>query len=134
MGLRFSNNRTRRAPRWVTWAIVAGTLLFLTPFYYFNRMDLAQPGLACAIAIGCAILTDWKLRTRRWFWPTIAVVAAIHAVAIFRGVWTYQWISVYFIGMVTLLDYGAILALMKLVEVTCRSPEEAETIRSKTIQ
>jgi hypothetical protein len=134
MGLRFSNKKTRKVPRWVTWAIVAGTFLFLAPFYYFDRMDLAQPGLASAIAIGCAIATFWKLRTRRWFLPTIAAIAAIHAVAILRGVWTYPWISVYFIGMVTLLDYGAILALMKLIEVICRSPEEAEIIRSKTIQ
>jgi len=134
MSLRFSSKRKTKAAPWMTWAIVAGTLLFLTPFYYFDRMDLAQPGLASAIAIGCAIATFWKFKTRRWFWPTIAVIAAIHAVAIFRGVWTYEWISVYFIGMVTLLDYGAILALMKLIEVICRSPEEAESIRSKTTQ
>jgi hypothetical protein len=115
-------------------AIVAGVFLFVTPFYYFDRMDLARPSLAGAAAIGCAIASYWKARTRRWFWITIAGVVALHIYAILRVEWSEEWASVYVIGIITLLDYGVIVGLIKLVEIICRSPEEAESQRNRTPQ
>ncbi|MGA2349945.1 MAG: hypothetical protein ABSF70_05870 [Terracidiphilus sp.] len=115
-------------------AIVAGVFLFLTPFYYFDRMDLARPSLCSAAAIGCAIATFWKHSTRRWFWVTIAGVIALHVYAILRIDWSEEWASVYVIGTIALLDYGVIAGLIKLVEIICRSPEEAESKRNRDLQ
>jgi len=116
-----------------TLAIVAGVMLFLTPFYYFDRMDLARPSLASAAAIGCAIATYWKAKTRLWFWIAIAVVASLHVYAVLRVQWTDERVSIYVLGILALIDYGVTVALIKVIEIICRSPEEAEKQRSKTL-
>jgi hypothetical protein len=117
----------------LTYAIVFGVFLFLTPFYYFDRMDLSLPSLAAATAIGLAILTRWKVRTRRWFWIAIAIVAAVHIVLIFRFTWDGERISSYVLGFYTLVDYGLILLLIKGIEIIYRSPEEVEEHRRKSL-
>jgi hypothetical protein len=126
-------NRRGNLSTLTTLAIIAGVMLFLTPFYYFDRMDLARPSLASAAAIGCAIATYWKARTRLWFWTAIAAVVSLHVYAVLRIQWTDERVSIYVLGTITLIDYGATLALIKVIEIICRSPEEAEKQRSKTL-
>jgi hypothetical protein len=116
----------------LAYAIVFGVFLFLAPFYYFDRMDLSLPSLAAATAIGLAILTRWKVRTRRWFWIAIAIIVAVHIVLIFRFPWNGERISSYVLGFYTLVDYGLILVFIWLIEVISRTPEESESRRRKT--
>jgi hypothetical protein len=118
---------------WATIAIIPGVVLFLLPFYYFDRMDLARPGLFSATAIGLAIATRWKLRTRRWFWVVIAMVAALHVFVMLRVQWDEDRISPYIIGILALIDYGLVLAFIWLLEIICRTPEEAESRRRKSL-
>ena len=120
-----------RLSRWTYYGIVVAVMLFLIPFYYFDRMDLARPSLFGAAAIGLAIATRWKDRSYRWFWIAMAMVIALHVYAVLRIEWAEGlWASGYFIGTVALIDYGLILALIKLVEVICRNTEEVENQRS----
>jgi hypothetical protein len=126
-------NRRGNLSTLTTLAIIAGVMLFLTPFYYFDRMDLARPSLASAAAIGCAIATYWKARTRLWFWTAIAGVVSLHVYAVLRIQWTDERVSIYVLGTIALIDYGATVALIKVIEIICRSPEEAEKQRSKTL-
>jgi hypothetical protein len=110
-------------------------MLFLTPFYYFDRMDLARPSLFAAAAIGLAIATRWKARTYRWFWIAIAMVVALHVYAVLSVEWVEGlWASGYFIGTVALVDYGLILAFVKLIEVICKPTEAAESHRREPLQ
>jgi hypothetical protein len=119
---------------WITAAIVLGVMLILVPFYYFDRMDLAGPSLGSAAAIGLAIATCWKDRTRRWFWIAIAGAIALHVYAILHFRWSEKWASIFVIGFIALLDYGVILLVIKFIEIICRSADEAESQRSRTLQ
>jgi hypothetical protein len=118
----------------LTVAILLGVVLFLIPFYFFGRMDLARPSLFGATAIGCAIATRWKLRNRRWFWIAIAVVTAVHVYIIGRFHWDEEEMSQLVIGAYTLIDYALILVVIWVAEIICRTPEEAESRRGKTQQ
>jgi hypothetical protein len=101
-------------------------MLFLTPFYYFDLMDLARPSLCGAAAIGLAVATRWRVRSARWFLASIAMVMALHAYVILRVQWDEEWISMYILGIFALIDYGLILAFVKLIEVICRPSEGTE--------
>src|SRR6202011_1841932 len=85
--------KRKKLSSWITVAIILGVIIFLAPFYYFGRMDLARPSLFAATAIGCAIATRWKLRTRRWFWMGIAIVTAIHVYLIVHFQLDIEWLS-----------------------------------------
>ena len=117
-----------------TLAIIAGVMLFLIPFYYFDRMDLARPSLGSAAVIGCAIFTYWKVRSRRWFWIAIAGVTALHVYAVLHVEWSDERASIYILGFLGLIDYGSTCGLIKIIEIICRSPEDAESQRSNTLQ
>jgi len=120
-------SKRRAISDWTALAIVAGAVAFLIPFYYFDRMDLARPSLFSATAIGCAVATRWKVRKSAWFLAAIAMVIALHVFAIVRVQWDEEWVSIYVLGTFALIDYGLILAFVKLIEVICRSSGEAES-------
>ena len=128
MSLIVTKKGKRKAPAWVTWVIVGATMLFLLPFYYFGRMDLARPCLFAAIAIGLAVATRWKLRTYRWFWISIAIIAVIHAYAIFRMHWDEAYMPSYFVVTIGLIDYGVVVAFFWLMERICKEPDEARRV------
>ena len=125
--------KRKRPPARVTAAIVLGVVLFLAPFYYFGRMDLARPSLFGATAIGCAIATRWKLRSHRWFWIGISVVAALHVYIIYHFRLDVEWMSEYVVATYTLIDYCLILVFIWLIEIISRTPEEAESRRRKSL-
>jgi hypothetical protein len=125
MSMIFSRKGKRRAPRWIGWAIAAGAFLFLIPFYYFDRMDLARPSLFGAIAIALAAATLWRLRVHRWFWIAIAMVIALHVYAILRLAWDQSYIPQFVIVTISLIDYGAVVGFIKLIELICRDTEES---------
>ena len=126
--------KRRKLSGWITGAIILGVMLFLLPFYYFGRMDLARPSLFAATAIGCAMATRWKLRSRRWFWVGIAIVAALHVYLIFHFRLDVEWLSEFVVATYTLIDYCLILVLIWLIEIICKTPEEAESHRRKSLQ
>lgn len=123
--------RRRRLSVRLTVAIIFAVVLFLLPFYYFGRMDMARPSLFAATAIACAIATRWKLRNRRWFWLAIGTVTAAHVYLIARFRWDEEEMSQLVVATYTLVDYGLILVLIWLAEIICRTPEEAESRRGK---
>ena len=124
MSIILSRKGKRRTPRWIGWAIVAGVFLFLVPFYYFDRMDLARPSLFGAIAIALAAATLWRLRVHKWFWAAIAIVVALHVYVILRLAWDQREIHEYVILAISLIDYGAVVAFIKLIEHICKDTEE----------
>jgi hypothetical protein len=63
------------------------------------------------------------------------MVIALHVYAVLRIEWADGlWASGYFIGTVALIDYGLILAFIKLIEVICRPPEDGQSQRSNPLQ
>ena len=125
--------KKRRLSARLTVLVILGVIVFLLPFSYFGRMDLARPSLFGATAIGCAIATRWKLRNRRWFWIAIGIVSAIHVYVIYRFQWDEGAMSELVIATYTLIDYGLILVLIWVAEIICRTPEEAESRRGKSL-
>ena len=125
MSIILTRKGSRKAPRWIPYAIVAGAILFLLPFYYFRQMDLAQPSLFGVVAISCAAATFWKWRIHQWFWAAIAIVVALHIYAILRIAWGHRELSEIEVLAYGLADYLGVLAFIKLVEIICRKTEES---------
>ena len=121
-------------PRWVVWAMVAGVWVFLIPFYYFDRMDLALPSLITVVAIGCAIATFWKSRKQRWFWIAIALAIVFHGFLIVRFPFDNLGASKLVFGFYGLIDYGLVVAFFKLIEIVFGNPEEQQERRRDSIQ
>jgi hypothetical protein len=118
--------KRKRLPTWVWWTIVVGVWVFLIPFYYFDRVDLALPSLLTAVAIGCAITTFWKSRKQRWFWIAVSFAIVAHVFLIVRFSFVDLGVSKLVFGFYGLIDYGLVAAFFKLIEIIFRNPEEVQ--------
>jgi hypothetical protein len=53
------------------------------------------------------------------------MVAALHVYAILRLAWDQRYIPQFVIVTISLIDYGAVVAFIKLIELICRDTEES---------
>jgi hypothetical protein len=124
MSMIVSGRGKKKTPAWLRWAIMGATMVFLLPFYYFDRMDLARPFLFATAAIGLAVATRWKLRVYRWFWVSIGLIAVMHAYAILRMDWDERYMPSFVVVTIGLVDYGVVLALIWFMERICKDADE----------
>jgi hypothetical protein len=122
MSMILSKKGKRQAPRWATWAIVAGVWVFLLPFYISGNWDLALPSLLGSVAIGCAVATFWKHKKEMWLWIAAAATAAIHVCLIIHFEFDFLADSKFVFGIYALIDYGLIALLFKLVAAFFADP------------
>jgi len=114
----------KRNSSWLTWIIVVAVWVFLLPFYYLDRMDLALPSLLAAVAIGLAIATFWKRKKQLWFWSAVALAVLVHIYLIAHLSLDNLGASKIVFGVFALVDYGLMVGFIKLVDVFFNSSEE----------
>jgi hypothetical protein len=86
-----------------------GTILLALIFVSVGRFDLARPTMVSVAMISLVIAMRWKLRTRRWFWVTIIILAALHLPLILFIPWTTKWIPAILIAPIGIADLYAML-------------------------
>src|SRR5580693_1256738 len=107
-----SPNSPSRA--WYIWVGIS----FLPVYILFSALRNAGCGTAAGcfgVAIVIAVRSSWELRTRIWFWVTVAIIALLHLAMILFIPWPntdYRWPIVFPVGV---LDILAISFVIKLV-------------------
>jgi len=85
-------------------------------FLYLGQPGNARVGWILSAVVIMAAKVRWDLHDRIWFWPTIAVIALVHAVAIIFVTWTSKWLPAAIILPFCALDGVAVLGILQLME------------------
>jgi len=92
-----------------------GTILLALTFVSIGRFDLARPTMVSVAMVSLAITMRWKLRTHRWFWITIFILAVLHLPLILFIPWTTKWIPAVLIAPIGIADLYAMLWAISVV-------------------
>jgi hypothetical protein len=97
---------------------------------HFGRPDMATPSFIYLGILVLAVGFGWDLRTRVWFWITIAVVLALHVVLLLKVPWphfTENRITLLPFGVADLLvDIGIIQFVKKFIVRDTAEDEQAD--------
>jgi hypothetical protein len=95
-------------------AIIASTAIPL--FDHLGKPELERPVAFALLVILLTIKVCRDIRSRWWFWVTIAAVAALHVPLILYIPWTTKWVPAPAILPICIADLLAILGIVSLVE------------------
>ena len=107
--------RKIRLPKWAILCGIVVSTLMAWLFDHFGRFDLELPVMETIGVLGFAIAVKWKLRSRVWFWITMAIIATLHVVLVLLIPWTTKWIPVAIIIPILTADFYAILWVCAVV-------------------
>jgi hypothetical protein len=110
-----AEDRQMRLPWWGVLCVIVGAFPLFFLFDHFGKLALARPILYSAAIIAITVAMRWKLRGRVWFWATMAVFTALHAVLILLVPWTTKWIPVLLIIPIGIADSYAMLWVISIV-------------------
>jgi hypothetical protein len=115
-----AENKHKQAIDSVTrkWALLAGICtspLFIV-FAYYGDPGRGQAAWVSAGAIAVAARFLWDLRTRAWFWITIAVIVLLHVPLIVLIPWPDKQLTYVALLPAGLLDFGFAYGIIRLVE------------------
>ena len=109
-----------RLPWWGVLTWMAFCLPVVLLFDHYGRMYMALPTLNCLAVLSFLVFLRWNLRRHVWFWITMAIIAALHVLLIWRIPWTAKWVPAVAIGAIDSVDFCILLwiltAVGKLVE------------------
>ena len=104
----------------LTWkgilAVIGATIVIAFPFAYFGKFELARPTIFSLAMIILAIVMNWRLRRRVWFWITVSAVAALHLALIIGLPWTTNWVPATVMKGLGAADLVVTLGIVKLSE------------------
>ena len=116
---------------WLPWWAVLMWMTACVPiiwlFDHFRRFDLALPALICIGMLGLAIAVKWKLRRHVWFWITMTVLAALHALLVLFVPWTTKWVPAIAIAAIGSADLIVMLAILSVVGKFVEGPKASES-------
>lgn len=100
------------------WALLA--VLCASPLF-FSFALLGQPGRGRAagvftMAVFMAVRAFWKMKSFAWFWMTVTILIALHALLVFLVPWPTGRLSGMALLPILALDYGLVWGCIKLVE------------------
>ncbi len=100
------------------WALLAAicTLPLFIVFDYFGDPGRGQAAWVSAGAIAVAARFLWDLRTRAWFWITIAVIVVLHVPLIILIPWPLKQLSYIALLPAGFLDFLFAYGILRLVE------------------
>jgi len=119
-------DRKMRLPLWGYPFVLGGAFLLSFIFDHFGKLALARPTVYAVAIIVITIAMRWKLRGHVWFWGTMAVFAALHAVLILLVPWTPKWIPVLVVIPIGIADSYAMLWVVSVVGKRMEAPETGE--------
>jgi hypothetical protein len=113
-------NRRQQAVDSLTrgWAILVAicTSPIYILFVYLGDSGRGRAAWVIAGMIALATRLVWDLKTRVWFWVTIAIITALHIPAILLIPWGDQNLSYVALLPLGLLDLGITYGIIRLVE------------------
>jgi hypothetical protein len=115
-----------RLPWWGLLFIIISAVPLGFLFDYFGRSTLALPTLDSVVIIIFAIAMRWKLRRHAWFWITMTLIMALHALLILFVPWTSKWVPAVVIIPIGMLDLFAMLAIVSVVGRFVERPKTSE--------
>jgi magnesium-transporting ATPase (P-type) len=111
--------KAARKVRLPWWALVLIGVLSLPIFWlfdHFGSLGISLPVLDSIIALGFALYVKRRLTRHWWFWMTMAVIAALHALLIWSLPWTEGWKPAVVAGVLISADICLILWIVAAVE------------------
>lgn len=96
--------------------ILLATFPVCALFLYLREPGNARAGWFLSAVVVIAVRVRWDIHRKTWFWPTIAAIGIVHAVAIVMLPWTSKWIPAFIIFPFCALDGVAILGILQLME------------------
>jgi threonine/homoserine efflux transporter RhtA len=108
-------DRQMLLPWWGVLCVVVGAALAYSLFDHFGKAAIARPTLYSVAIIIITIAMRWKLRGHAWFWATMAVFGALHALLILLVPWADKWIPALVVIPVGIADSYAMLWIISLV-------------------
>ena len=119
-------DKKMRLPWWGVLCIGAGGLPLLFLFDHFGKLALARPTLYSVAMVVVAIAMRWQLRRHVWFWITMTVIVALHALLILSVPWTTRWIPAIVIIPIGIADLYAMLTILFVVGKFVERPKTSE--------
>jgi chromate transport protein ChrA len=116
-----------RLPLWAYPWVLGGAFLLASLLHHFGRLALARPIVFSVTIIIIAIAMRWTLRGHRWFWITMAFLAALHVPLILFIPWTTKWIPALVLTPIGIADLYAMLSVVAIVGNFIEGPKPAET-------
>ncbi len=95
--------------------LLATSPVFIT-FLYLGHPGNARAGWILSAVVIMAAKVRWDLHNKVWFWPTIALIAFVHAIAIILVPWTSKWIPAVIVFPFCAVDGLAILGILQLMD------------------
>ena len=108
-------DRQMRLPWWGVLCVIVGAALAYSLFDRFGKAAIARPTLYSVAIIIITIAMRWKLRGHVWFWATMAVFGALHALLIFLVPWADRWIPALVVIPIGIADSYAMLWVISVV-------------------
>jgi len=94
--------------------ICCAPIVFL--FYSIGKPNLALPALLSGAVVVIAAVAKWNLRRAAWFWITMGVFAALHALLVMWVHWGSQWVPVAFIVPIGIVDLFVMVWIVERLE------------------
>jgi hypothetical protein len=95
--------------------IFVGTILIGLLFIHFGKFALARPTIFFRDYDRHSIAMRWELRSRVWFWITMAVIVALHLALILFVPWTTKWVPAIMTIPIGIADLYVMLAILSIV-------------------
>ncbi len=110
------------------WLLAISAAVFTSPLFFFfdqqGRPGTGRAAWVCALVFVTVMKVRWELKSRPWFWITIAVLLVLHVPLIVLVPWTSRWIPAVGIVPLGVLDIAIILGCIALVERLMKRSDE----------
>lgn len=115
-----------RLPWWGVLGLMVGAFLCAWLFDNFGKLELVLPFLNSILVLGFMLVLKRKLWPYRWFWISMAVLAALHVPLVLLVPWTTRWIPALTIAAIDSADFCLILWILAVVGKSVKGQKAAE--------
>lgn len=120
-----------RLPWWAVLCWMGGCGAVAWALYRHGRLELALPLLNCLAVLGFAIVVKRDLRRQAWFWAAMAVLAALHGVAVLYIPWGDKWVPAVAIAVIDSMDLIIIFAILDAIGSYISRPSSSRPDRAR---
>jgi hypothetical protein len=106
--------------------LIVGLVPIYWLFDHFGQFDIALPTLVSIWMMGFVIKLKWQLSRYAWFWGTMIVLAALHALLIVFVPWTTKWVPAAVTAAIASVDVIVMIAILAVVARFMQGQEAAD--------
>ena len=104
-----------RPPWWSVLCVMIAVWFAYPLFDNAGKLYLVMPIGASVTVLAVTTVIKWKLKRFAWFWITIAIIAALHALLIVFVPWTSSWVPAVVTATIASADGIAMLAIIDVI-------------------